>query len=220
MKIGAFQFAGSGDIQNNLAALKRGITLAAEQNVRFLLTQECALSGYPPLETPSAAGLNFEQLQQGVSELAELAHKHQMFIALGSIQTTEQATAQATETRYQNTLLWLTPDGTTAEAYSKKALWGWDSDNFIPGQTSGIYQVDGVTLGLRICFEIRFPEYFRELFKANVQLAAVSFCDVSNQPFQARYELIKAHLLTRAVENGIYVLSANGIAPTRPHLPV
>ena len=40
-------------IENNLASVKRGIARAANENVRLLLTQECALCGYPPVETSS-----------------------------------------------------------------------------------------------------------------------------------------------------------------------
>ncbi len=43
MKLAAFQFRGSGNIEENLLAIQRGILKASEQNVRFLLTQECAL---------------------------------------------------------------------------------------------------------------------------------------------------------------------------------
>jgi omega-amidase len=96
--------------------------------------------------------------------------------------------------------------------YHKRALWGWDRGSFTVGQEMGIFTVGSVKLGFRICFEVRFPEYFRELFRENVEIACVSFCDVSNDPNPARYELIKSHLVTRAVENAMYVLSVNSIS--------
>lgn len=89
---------------------------------------------------------------------------------------------------------------------------GWDLDNFAKGETLGIYQIDDILVGFRICFEVRFPEYFRELFKSNVQLCFVSFCDVSEQDSLVRYNIIKSHLITRAVENVMTVISANSIS--------
>ena len=90
MKTAAFQFAGSGDIQANLAALERGIAQAAEANVRFLLTQECALTGYPPLETPSPATIDRKALQAGISRIECLAREHDMYIALGTVQPKDE----------------------------------------------------------------------------------------------------------------------------------
>ncbi|WP_160317140.1 hypothetical protein [Oxobacter pfennigii] len=37
----------------------------------------------------------------------------------------------------------------------------------------------------------------------------MSFCDVSNEDSMERYDMIKAHLITRAVENVMTVISVN-----------
>lgn len=60
---------------------------------------------------------------------------------------------------------------------------------------------DDFKIGVRICFEVRFPEYFRELYKADTDFNVVIFYDVANKDDIERYELIKAHLKTRDVEN-------------------
>jgi predicted amidohydrolase len=56
MKIGVYQFKGSGDIKNNLNHILNGMEKAATEQVRLTVFQECALCGYPPLEVES--GLN------------------------------------------------------------------------------------------------------------------------------------------------------------------
>ena len=73
-----------------------------------------------------------------------------------------------------------------------------------------MHLVDGVRIGLRICYEVRFPEYFRELFRRRVQLAVVSFAD--GGPIRAKYDVMLAHLVSRAAENVMYVLSANSVS--------
>jgi predicted amidohydrolase len=65
---------------------------------------------------------------------------------------------------------------------------------------------------VRICYEIRFPEYFRELYREKADFAVVMFNDVSESDDIERYELIKAHLRTRAVENVFTVMSVNDAA--------
>jgi predicted amidohydrolase len=128
IKVAAFQFSGSGFIENNYHALERGIKEAARQNVRLLITQECALCGYPPIEVDSVNSINFNIINE-------------------------------------------------------------------------------------LCYEVRFPEYFRELFKEDVLMAFVSFCDVGDEKqFTHKYEIIKSHLITRAVENAMYIMSVNSIS--------
>ena len=210
MKVAAFQFKGSGDIAENLRAIQRGIQQAAGQQVRLLLTQECALCGYPPIEVEQVSQIDYRQLGQVQETVAQLAFQHRMYIALGTIVPAAGA--------YTNSLVLVSPDHASRPIYHKRALWGWDRGNFTPGNEPGVRTIDGVRLGFRICYEVRFPEYFRELFREGVVIACVSFCDVEAAPNPARYELIKAHLATRAVENALYVLSANSISahPTAP----
>lgn len=201
MRIAAFQFAGGADVEANLRSLEEGIAQAGAAGVRLLLTQECALTGYPPLETPSVRGVDFAAAERATGRVRELARLHDLFVAVGTIVPDGRG--------FRNSLLLIAPDGSIAGAYAKRALWGWDRDNFVPGDTDGIFSVDGVKVGLRVCYEVRFPEYFRELFAAGAQIACVAFCDTAGAPDPARYSLIKAHLATRAVENAFTVVSAN-----------
>jgi omega-amidase len=211
LKIGAFQFAACENIEKNLAAIQRGMALAAEEQVRLLLTQECALCGYPPLEVPSVQVIDREPLSDAHYEISMLAQRHQMYIALGTV-TFQEGDAY-------NSICLLGPDGVASKPYHKQALWGWDRQNFRPGNETGIYNIDGIKVGTRICFEVRFPEYFRELFVERVELALVSFADIGQQEQTGRINIIRSHLVTRAVENVMYVLSANStsqeqMAPT------
>jgi len=203
MKVAAFQFKGSDNIEKNLLAIKRGIIKASEQNVRFMITQECALCGYPPIETEAVTKIDFHQVAEATEQISRLAVKHQMYIGLGTIVPGKNS--------YSNSIVLISPDREKHPSYHKRALWGWDRENFTQGHEKGIYTIDHVKLGLRICYEVRFPEYFRELFREKVEVACVSFCDVGNEPNPKRYELMKSHLVTRAVENAMYLISVNSI---------
>lgn len=204
MRVGVFQFRGSASISDNHEAIIRAITNASQNKVRLLVFQECATCGYPPVETPTIKNINFEILNLYLQEIKQLAKKYDMYIALGTI--------RKQSSKYYNSIQLIDPNGELIGNYDKRALWGWDLDNFAKGETLGIYQIDDIRVGFRICFEVRFPEYFRELFKSNVQLCFVSFCDVSEQDSLVRYNIIKSHLITRAVENVMTVISANSIS--------
>lgn len=72
-----------------------------------------------------------------------------------------------------------------------------------------MFDVNDWRIGVRICYEIRFPEFFRELYKQQTDLNVVLFYDVSQKDDDERYDLIRSHIRTRAVENVAYTLAVN-----------
>lgn len=204
MKVGVFQFCAGSGVSANFEAIERAIRAASEGGVRMLVFQECAACGYPPIETPDAARIDHDAMDAGIESVRRLAKRHDMYIALGRIRREANLSF--------NSLQLIDPRGETLGYYDKRARWGWDLDNFEKGESPGIFEIDGIRIGLRICYEIRFPEYFRELFRADVELCFVSFCDVAESDVRERRDIISAHLRTRAAENIMTVVSVNSIS--------
>ncbi len=200
MKIGVYQFSSTNSIRNNLETIKKAICLAAGQGVRLVVFHECALCGYPPIEQ-SIDDIHKEEIDAALQRISELAKQCKIFVAVGTVRFD-------TEGRF-NSIVLFADDGTLMGFYDKTALWGWDTDHFIRGTRPGIFEIDNVKVGFRICFDIRFPESFRELYKKNTDICFVSFSDTSETPLPDRYNIIKSHLITRAVENVMTVVSVN-----------
>lgn len=203
MKIGTYQFAVSGDMERNFQTMKQAIAQASQQTVRVLAFPECALTGYPPRDIASSTVVDFEKAGACCDEFARLAAQHDMYVIVGTI--TEDMG------KHYNSAIVFAPDGEKT-VYNKRALWGWDRDNFCPGNECGVVEIDGVKFGIRICFEVRFPEYFRELYRENTNLNFILFYDVSDWDDTGRYDLIKGHIRTRAVENVCHILSVDAIS--------
>ena len=203
MRLGAFQFPATNSITNNCAAIERGIALAAKQQVELLLTQECSLTGYPPIEVASVDDIDYVEVQAAIHRIQDLVGQCGVSVVLGAVIRDENGTF--------NESVALFPNNKEPVHYGKRALWGWDSQNFLPGTQEGIFELGGFRFGMRVCFEIRFPEFFRELFDSNVDVALVAFNDTSRTENKIRRALIRAHLQTRAVENAIVVVSSNGL---------
>ncbi|HRX59577.1 MAG TPA: carbon-nitrogen hydrolase family protein [Eubacteriales bacterium] len=203
MKIGAYQFPVSYDAADNIRHMQKGVRLAADEGVRVLSFAECSVNGYPQGNVKARHLIEEIGSCALYGEFGRLAREHGMFLLFGGM--------HAADGGLQNAAFLAKPDGSVSPIYAKRALWGWDRDNFLAGNAaqSGVFEADGFRLGVRICFEVRFPEFFRELYAAHADAVFVLFNDRTTEDSIARYELIEAHLRTRAVENVFPIVSVN-----------
>lgn len=204
MRIGAYQFAVTGSIQDNLSKTRDAVCRAAELGAKLLVFPECALTGYPPRDIPSSESVDLVLLDGAHNEFQKLADRFVLYLIVGTMTKAEDSIF--------NTALCFCP-GQQAIPYHKRALWGWDRDNFVPGNEPGILEIDGLKISVRICFEVRFPEYFRELYRQNTDLNVILFYDVSDRDDAVRYDLIRGHIRTRAVENVCPILTVDATHP-------
>ena len=200
MRVGAYQFRVVGNAETNFARIRDGIEKAADAGVRILVFPECAVTGYPPHSIPSPSAVDFSVMDRIHGELGRLAEKNRMYLVAGTI--------LRDETRFLNSAVVFRPDG-KQETYAKRALWGWDRYNFSEGHDPGVFEADSLRIGIRICYEVRFPEYFRELYRQKTDLNIILFHDVSSREYPDRLDLIRGHIRTRAVENVCPVLTCN-----------
>ncbi|WP_257296778.1 carbon-nitrogen hydrolase family protein [Endozoicomonas sp. YOMI1] len=80
-----------------------------------------------------------------------------------------------------------------------------ESDDFIPGSAPGLVTIGAATVGLSICYDLRFPELYRTLVAQGATILTVpsAFTKVTGA---AHWEVL---LKARAIENQCYVLAAN-----------
>ncbi len=211
MKVGLFQFAMTDHPIENITRIRAAVIEAAQQGVELLLLPECALTGYPKADPHTIKTISFQEVEHALVDLEWLAIEYALCIVAG--------TAEFLEGKYYNSAVLAAPGQKAHVIYRKRALWGWDADNFSPGEIEdGVFEIDGFRIGVRICFEVRFPEYFRELYRKKVDCAVVLFCDTLEEDSTERYDLIQSHLRTRAVENIVPVVSVNsaGVYQTAP----
>lgn len=204
MRIGMYQFAVTGNIADNKEKILNAIDRAYKKKIKLLIFPECALTGYPPRNIENSSKVNFKELENTYVLLQNLCDAYEMYVIVGTI-TKEDSV-------FYNSVILFSPHMERI-IYNKRALWGWDRDNFSCGYENGMVQVEDWKIGIRICFEVRFPEFFRELYKVQTDLNVIMFYDVSDVDDVSRYEMIKAHILTRAVENVTYTVSVNAIEP-------
>lgn len=203
MRIAAYQFAVFGNIIENFKEIEKAIYLAKGKNVQLLIFPECSLTGYPPRNIADSSCVDFNLVHTMCNKLQIIADENNISFIVGTIYKEEEI--------YNRAMLF--QPNSQIKFYDKRALWGWDKDNFAQGTTDGIFEIDGIRFGIRICFEIRFPEFFRQLYRSKTDINLVLFYDVADIDDNERYNMIRGHLQTRAVENVTTTISVNAISP-------
>jgi predicted amidohydrolase len=202
LSVGALQFAGSAAIGRNLASILRGMEQARRRGVELLVTQECALSGYAGVDIDSPRDVDFAALNGATATVRRKAKEYGLHVYLG--------TTVCEDGKYFNAMQLLTPAGRIAAVYHKRAMYGRDCRHYAVGDSARTVSIRGIRTGLGICFEFRFPEYFREMLKARARLAILGFSMVGNG--NRKMPVARSHLVSRAAENGLWVVAANSIS--------
>ncbi len=193
MRVAAGQaVAVSGDLEANVRTAARLTRLAGTQDVRVLVLPEAFLTGYDvaafdgPL--PDADGLDGAWLDPLRAEAAG-----GVTVVVGT------ALSRGAERRLSQVVV--RPDGTATAPYDKQHLDGLERSFFTVGNHGTSIQVDGLELGLSICYDGCFPEHARA---AAVDGAVGYLSSAAYFPGGAhRRDLYYA---ARALENGMYVV--------------
>ena len=138
---------------------------------------------------------------------AEVARRRGAWILVGST-----AETSADPDRPYNTSTLIAPDGSIAATYRKIHLFDVAVDNgpsdtesarVTAGDRLVTADVDGVAVGLTICYDLRFPELYRALALAGAEVLTVP-ANFTERTGRDHWEVL---LRARAIENGAYVLA-------------
>lgn len=141
----------------------------------------------------------------------EMAKKYGIYLHCGSI--TEKAT-DAPEGKTYNTTLVFGPDGSLLKIYRKMHLFDVtlpsgkgvrESKHVQAGDQFSVVETELCTMGLTICYDLRFPELYRLLALEGAELLVVS-ANFTAATGCAHWEPL---LRARAIENSCYVAAVN-----------
>lgn len=148
------------------------------------------------------------------SEVEALARLHSVYIVIGSHPSLFRFDGSMVPNGRVRQSCWVIgPDGAMLERYDKihlfdvvvddKAASYKESDVIEAGELSlKVLDIDGFKVGLSVCYDLRFPELYRQLVSLGAEILLV--------PSAFTYVTGKAHwhtlLSARAIENQCYVL--------------
>ena len=200
MRIGLAQLNSRQNKPANLATAGQAVDRLAAQGVDLVLLPE--MFNYHGLDAANAAAA--EPIPGPSTDWArDKARRHGIFIHCGSL------AEQRGESVY-NTSVVFDRSGIEAARYSKIHLWDArtpdgleyrESDSFAAGREIAVFDCEGVTAGLAICYDVRFPQLFHALVDRGAQLFLLPAAFTVPTGISHWEPVLRA----RAIENGCYM---------------
>ena len=199
----------SGDTETNRRRAAERIEAAAADGADLIVLPELWNVGFFAFDSYASAAESIEG--STLSEIADLAADHGVGILAGSIveDLSESPVETPAETGLANTTVFFDRDGNRLAHYRKRHLFGYESEEatrLTPGESNGIAEFEGFTVGMTTCYDLRFPGLYRELVDEGVTLVLVP--SAWPYPRVEHWEILSR---ARAVENLFYVGAANGV---------
>ncbi len=145
-----------------------------------------------------------------LSALAETARDRSVAVLAGSVVEDLAATPDGpADEGLANTAVLFDAAGERRLVYRKRNLFGYGSrepELLTPGERLPTATVQGATVGVTTCYDLRFPEEYRRLAARDVECVLVP----SAWPYP-RVEHWSVLPRARAIENACYVATANGV---------
>lgn len=201
------------DVETNIIDAGKLTNEAAAGGARFIALPEYLQYRGPDLGyRPSARPIPGPHTEP----FAHVAERYGCWILLGSL------AEAAPDGRCYNTSVLIAPGGAIAATYRKIHLFDIEVDagphdresaRVAPGDRAVTADVDGITFGLTVCYDLRFPELYRTLALrgATVMTVPSAFTERTGRD---HWEVL---LRARAIENGAWVLAPAQIGGPPAH---
>jgi nitrilase len=208
--LAAIQMVSTPDVAENLAAAGRLVAEAAAAGASFVsLPEYFCLMGVSDADRLTIG----EDAETGPIQqfLAQLARQHGVWLLGGTVPI-----RTGSGTRVRNASSLYSPSGGLAARYDKIHLFAFDNGReaydeatvLEAGTTPTAVTADGLRVGLSVCYDLRFPELFRQLASVTNESPLDLICAPSAFTYATGAQHWELLLRARAVENQCYVMAS------------
>jgi len=205
LKAAVVQVTATTDVAANLKTAGQLVQSAAQAGADFIaLPENYGFLGSDTERLRHAQGVDDSPL---LDPLREIAQRHQVVILAGSIPE------RGPDQRHTfNTSVLIGKDGQTLASYRKIHLFDVqldgggsfvESSSVTAGDAPVIAEIDGWSIGLSVCYDLRFPELYRALSGSGARILAVPSAFTLHTGKDHWDVLLRA----RAIENLCYVVA-------------
>jgi predicted amidohydrolase len=204
LNVAIIQMNSQDDKSANVAAALDLIDRAAATGARLVALPEV----WPYLGPDDVSRDQAETIPGPITELlAQRARRHGIYVHAGSIYETRPG-----DPGMYNSTVVIDPTGEIIARYSKIHMYDvvldgvakfQESSTVTPGDEIAITEIDGIPVGLTICYDLRFPELFRILALKGAQAIMLPAAFTLTTGKDHWETLIRA----RAIENELYMIA-------------
>ncbi len=211
LRIATCQFAVGRQIRRNSRAICEVLRTARIARADVVHFSECALSGYVGTDFPNFKWYDWDLLREETEKIMALAAKLRLWVILGS-------THRLTEpNKPHNSLYLIRPDGRIVDRYDKRFCTPGDLKRLTPGDRFVNFTINGVKCSLLICFDLRFPELYRELYRQNVNCIFQSFYNARQKGPSVHTQIMRQTMQCRAATNNFWISMTNSSGYYAPY---
>lgn len=211
LKIATCQFGVSRSVTRNSRSICGLLRKARKAGADVVHFSECALSGYVGTDFPNFQGYDWELLKRETQKIMALAAELGIWVVLGS-------THRLTEpNKPYNSLYLIDPNGRIVDRYDKRFCTPGDLRRLSPGNRFVNFKINGVKCSLLICFDLRFPEIYRELYKEGVNCIFQSFYNAKQSGPSVHTHIMRQTMQCHAACNYFWVSMANSSGRYAPY---
>lgn len=201
--IGAAQIAVTASLPDNLTTILRAMRQGAEQGLEVLVFPETALTGYSPTIGHGRSPEEWPVVHEGLERIAQACADLGLWVVVGAEAWEDGA--------WWNRVYAFDTRGAQVATYDKVHLTRADTRFYRPGREYTLFDLKGVPAGLQICYDVRFPEGYRDLMERGAQIVLHPFYGAGGDTWKV--PVLGAHLRSRAAESGCFVVASNVAGP-------
>jgi len=211
IKIATCQFPVSESITQNAKYIHKFLKKAKKLDAQIVHFPECALSGYAGQDFESFEEYDWPLLIEETKKIMQLAAQLQLWVILGSSHRLTEPN------KPHNCLYLINPQGQIADRYDKRFCTERDLNCYTPGNRFVTFEINSVKCALLICFDLRFPELYRELKKLDVQCIFQSFYNAKQKEQSVHKHIIRQTMQANAASNYFWISLANSSGVIAPY---
>ncbi|TWX72740.1 carbon-nitrogen hydrolase family protein [Colwellia sp. C1TZA3] len=209
MQLCAIQMSSNTRVEDNIADIEQQLATLEQAQQQLVLLPECCLFFGGKDKAQLALAKENQESNELKNQLGKLAMKYNVFLVAGSIPVLSNQPE-----KFTNSCFVFSPEGQELASYDKIHLFDvavqdneknyCESRYVKAGDRVSVVDVAGLNVGLTICYDLRFPELFRQLCQQGAKIITVpsAFTRVTGA---AHWQTL---LQARAIENQVYIIAA------------
>ena len=208
MKVACIQSSAGENYNKNFKQIVKLINQSIKNKADLIITPETTslITSDKKILYKNTFKMNADPL---IKKVKEIAKQNKKWILLGSLPIKDK-------TKYRNRSIMINPNGKIVAYYDKIKMFDVklpnreqhnESKTFKPGNKLVSIKLPWGRIGLTICFDLRFPEIYRNLSKKNLNFITVPSAFTKITGKKHWLALLKA----RAIENFCYIFAPNQV---------